>query len=121
MTAPTEAELRRLLAEATPGPWHAWRHGEHSLYKGPGVEAGAGTYICETATDGMGLGDADAALIVAAVNALPSLLDRMAALEEANGRLMKALMAYERWQTVRGPLPNVDAVRLLLASTGRPR
>ena len=67
------AELRRLLAEATQGPWEA----EGSQVWGPdGVLVAA---VCEHST----LVDRpDALIIAAAVNALPGLLD---ALEKAEG------------------------------------
>lgn len=60
--AATVANLRRLRDEATPGPWR--------LGPEPPWEAGHGVVKC-----GCEPTDADADLIVAAVNALPSLLD----------------------------------------------
>ena len=65
-------ELRRLLDAATPGPWEVSRHASPSWVWG---------------ADGTPVGDEDAEFVVAAVNALPSLLDalnaRDAALTEA--------------------------------------
>ena len=76
MTADLRAHLDRLdtaLAEATPGPWehitddHGRKGIEHSIWSGE--EGGLdGSYVSEQVED-----PADAALIVAAVNALPAL------------------------------------------------
>lgn len=64
---PDIAELRRLLAEATPGPWHA---GVRKLFAGAlGREP-----LREIGSIGA---DADRDLIVAAINALPALLDEV--------------------------------------------
>jgi hypothetical protein len=65
--------LRALLAEATPGPW-AWTEtgGPFALVMGPD-----GDELVHVRMN-LGLGsnpDRDAALIAAAVNALPALLD----------------------------------------------
>lgn len=73
----TVAELRRLLAEGTPGPWQV----STPETKAWGAEiATVETDILVTRPDDDSLiepGDSetDAALIVAAVNALPALLD----------------------------------------------
>lgn len=85
-------ELRELLAKATDGPW-SWATCGFDNYaftigrKDP-VEnmthVIADVCIREPAK-------ANAALIVAAVNALPALLDRVEALEAENGRLREAL------------------------------
>jgi hypothetical protein len=70
-------ELRRLLAEATPGPWRTfdmpW-----------GTTGGTATAIKGRDDEQVCLAvPTDAALIVAAVNALPGLLDEREALREA--------------------------------------
>ena len=61
----TTEELRRLLSEATPGPWHINKDSLEDLVCSP-----SGTLIAETQ---LRIPD-DAALIAAAVNALPALL-----------------------------------------------
>ena len=76
-------DLRALLAAATPGPW-AVDHGDNDPPDqwefAPLV---AGTPFCDwTRETEMGLSESDAALIVAAVNALPALLDVAAAARE---------------------------------------
>jgi hypothetical protein len=68
----TIEELRRLLAEATPGPWHIHKDNLEDLVCSP-----SGTLIAETQ---LRIPE-DAALIVAAVNVLPALL---AAVEAAH-------------------------------------
>ena len=75
MTTPeTLAELRRLLDEATPGPWwHEWVDGDDwwAVYGQP-TGGMACPEVCTTWSSD------DAAYIAAAVNALPALLDRLA-------------------------------------------
>lgn len=67
------ADLRRLLAEATPGPWDVMGpRARHWYWIGAGVE--------DDPADDLSL--ADAKLITATVNALPALLDRMEKLEK---------------------------------------
>jgi hypothetical protein len=70
MTADPIADLRDLLTRATAGPWR--RH--HYEFGGPREYARA-TDSFRTDARVILLKDADAALIVAAVNALPTLLD----------------------------------------------
>ena len=76
-------ELRKLLADATPGPWKAWQSRTN------------GKKYVSTLTD-LGLAQInklaspdDGALIAAAVNALPALLDAA----EREQRLREALQA----------------------------
>lgn len=75
----TTVKLRELLAKATPGPWE-WRDDQMSVPEWPVVQwtISPGVLIADT-NNGTPGGDeidqANAALIVAAVNALPSLLD----------------------------------------------
>ena len=79
---PDVAELRRLLDEATPRPWHAWDRGigfevhteaEHNPIRCDPLNSGFRETFCGP----------DARLIAAAVNALPTLLDRLAHMTEA--------------------------------------
>jgi hypothetical protein len=93
-------ELRRLLAEATPGPWE-YSPSDSYCDCGKGCETPATCddwYTACTASvpqahtvdcgDYFGLSDNNAALIVAAVNALPALLDRIEKLEGALTKLL---------------------------------
>lgn len=77
------AELRRLLAAATPGPWTA-----HA----PTATVNAAAYSGWLAI--VHGGPDDAALIAAAVNALPGLLDR---LSPENARVREALTKSAEW------------------------
>jgi hypothetical protein len=79
LTAEKIAELERLLAAATPRPWH--RHSEcpaeccWHLFEGPDMMYGRPDDQGDA--DGINspeLSDEDSALIVAAINVLPSLL-----------------------------------------------
>ncbi len=72
MTPADINQLRDLLAQATPGPWAV-----HYGYKLPHIKADDGRYILEAGTVYGPRTKADAALIVAAMNALPSLLDEV--------------------------------------------
>jgi hypothetical protein len=84
------AELRRLLAEATPGRWY-------HLIDDYGVEGLQGTmFLTHEVNDSQdalagGLSWPNAALIVAAVNALPALLDELDAAEARESRLRDAI------------------------------
>ncbi len=88
----TVARLRELLAEATPGPL------EHREHDGQHAICGASLWVGEPEGMPATVGDmarvaADFALHVAAVNALPSLLDRLEAAEvvvEAAGEVNNA-------------------------------
>ena len=68
-----ESRLRELLAEGTPGPWHdGWQgHGTDETYMV--WSSKSADLVC--ATSCLKRGYEDAELIVAAVNALPKLLD----------------------------------------------
>jgi len=61
----TTEELRRMLAEATPGPWHTGSMGSCDR-----IYSQDGDLIAETWESTL----EDAALITAAINALPALL-----------------------------------------------
>ena len=94
-------DLKKLLAAATPGPWKIER-GKRCI-QGPDTRDGDPLVLTsmmggatkwshspysEYCVPGMKEGDANAALIVAAVNALPELL----ALREENEMLRKAIL-----------------------------
>ena len=71
------AELRRLLEEATPRPWHAWDRGiGYEVH----TEVEHNPIRCDPLNSGFRetFGGPDARLIAAAVNALPALLDAAA-------------------------------------------
>ena len=76
--------LRALLEQATPGPWRSGMGQDASSYTSetPIVESGP---FDDPMTIADGLLDDDAALIAAAVNALPALLDAAERLEEVKG------------------------------------
>jgi len=108
MTRPDIEALRRLLKEATPGPWRAcaWDPMErpHVHYDKPGER------VCRPPD--VPLTSADAHLIVAARDALPALLDRIEALE-------KGLRGLEEMTRPGDLMANRDVnhyVRALLAS-----
>ena len=80
----TAAELRGLLEKATPLPW---------LLQGRTINGrdftGAWRYICDQVRGGSPeAADANAALIVAALNALPALLAAVEAAERADAAFM---------------------------------
>ena len=86
------AELRRLLDAATPGPWwQEWVEGDewYAVYGQP-----TGDLVCpEVCT----AGDADDTnLLVAAVNALPGLLDALEKAEAHRDSLAAALIEVQR-------------------------
>jgi hypothetical protein len=79
MTVDTK-ELRRLLAEATPGPWSRTKSGDAHWLREVRDENGGGIAFC-------GHGDvtrahSDSLLIMSAINALPELLDELDALRK---------------------------------------
>ncbi len=79
-------ELRALLSEATQRPWQT-KNIPYNKLDDPCIFSGAtGQYVCQLVYDQQSITqrpevDADAALIVAAINALPELLDRVERLE----------------------------------------
>ena len=90
-------ELLALVGKATPGPWSVYTP-EHSPSL-PGIDAADATIVVwgdALADDGGVRGPANAALIVAAVNALPSLLD---ALDRAERERDEARASSEAWRT----------------------
>jgi hypothetical protein len=117
MTHPTPAQLRELLERATPGPWEFWsvhrttltKPGEIQVHLGeepsafpawrkPYVDE-SGCRVCTPVADAwvvvgkhptskhFAQAKANAALIVAAVNALPHYLSLISAAEEMAGAL----------------------------------
>lgn len=73
----TVAELERLLAEATPGPWSWWTSCSFRRLSSDATGKDGDVLHGSVQSDGLADitgSDADKALIVAAVNALPSLL-----------------------------------------------
>jgi hypothetical protein len=78
----TTTELRRLLSEATPGPWRPCGANNDrcicGIVWGPGSEATIGGPVEDVPHHA---NPADAALIAAMRNTLPSLLDRLDAAE----------------------------------------
>ena len=84
---PDVTELRRLLAGASPLPWQweppsgkSWPLGDESLVTTSGDPVLYGWGYDASGIDGA---DGDRALIAAAVNALPTLLDHLAHMTEA--------------------------------------
>jgi len=80
-------EMRLLLKEATPGPWRWWTsNSHHRLSSDPSGKDGDVIHAYR-AKDGLcviAVKEADAALIVAAVNELPALLDELEALRKTS-------------------------------------
>lgn len=88
----TTKELLALVGKATPGPWSVYTP-EHSPSL-PGIDAGDETIVVwgDAAGDDGGVrGPANAALIVAAVNALPALCAEVEALTVAAKSARRAL------------------------------
>lgn len=94
--------LRALIAAATPGPWTI---GESSFFKSPDwapINSVGWTSLAEVVVglegDSHDEGQANAALIVEAINALPALLDTLSKLEaerdEATFYLRNLLVSY---------------------------
>lgn len=81
------AELRRLLSEATPGPWKA----EGSQVRGPDRVLVAAAREYSTTVD-----RPDALIITAAVNALPDLLDALEKAETHRDSLAATLIEVQR-------------------------
>ncbi len=96
----TTKELLALVGKATPGPWSVYTP-DHSPSR-PGIDAGDETIVVwgdETEDDGGVRGPANAALIVAAVNALPALCAEVEALQavaEAARRSLSQTAANQR-------------------------
>jgi hypothetical protein len=89
-TTPDIAELKRLLAEATPGPWHTDKY--HAYVWGPHMEMVADTNgevrIARARGTGGGLPiDTNIDLILAAVNAAPALLEAVEERDQLKARV----------------------------------
>jgi hypothetical protein len=83
--APSPAGLRRLLAEATPRPWGRSSENDELVSASSRTHPDMNTVVCYGEGDQEGI--ADAALIVAAVNALPALLAVVDAAERAEDEM----------------------------------
>ena len=83
-------ELERLMREASPQPWYYPDDGGHLIYGQRGLSGVAGVFPGSRADPKPSR--ANAALIVAAVNALPELLAERA----ENARLREALQPFIR-------------------------
>jgi hypothetical protein len=83
MTAPDTRALRELLAKATPRPWAST---ENDFYISGDMDADNSSAIVAVELE-----RPDAALIVAAVNALPSLLDALGALRAERDAMRETL------------------------------
>jgi hypothetical protein len=102
------AELRESLAKATPGPWRTYEaHGRDFTDEGwseVGIAADGMETVAYTAACGFESNDRcdeDAALIVAAVNALPGLLDRLERVEGAAQRILNIVDPFSPGHHVR--------------------
>jgi hypothetical protein len=90
MTPETIAELRRLLAEATPGPWKVEMSNANSFVKHKGkLLAGCYDGLRNTLWDERD--NQNARIIATAVNALPSLLADLEAAQKEKQVLREAL------------------------------
>lgn len=114
----TREELEKLLAAATPGPWEVsertkdWRPQVVSTEHGP---------ICTMHIPEVGDADPNAALICAAVNALPELLEENEKLREALRLFMGAATPVSTEIDPRGyvwSLGYLDQARTALKETG---
>ena len=106
---PDLAELERLLAEATPGPWQAdeaTQTGQRATVAFPVVLSES---TGEILLEGDFGGDTDAALIVAAVNALPFLL---AEVRKANA-MREALRYLAEWDETKATVLGSPDFRLI--------
>jgi hypothetical protein len=108
----TPAELRELLAAATPGPWEVTVD-QHRAYEVPEVgvwSSTAGAYVTEDVVTHEGSTfPANAALIVAMHAALPGLLDLADRVAEAQELAARPTTLGERltFPTVRGFLDRI--------------
>ncbi len=102
LTASELAELRRLEAAATPGEWEFQVSNDDGLrrFGTPlGVPVARAFHSRDLLAD-IAIDDQDAALIVAARNALPRLLAQVEALTAENKRMREALWEIQRCGTI---------------------
>lgn len=97
MSTPSTSELRALLAAATPGPWYVVGNDgcdgdsltpdfdaeEQATVSANKTERG---WCTDSGCPGYGISVENARLIAAAVNALPTLLDRIEELEKEQAK-----------------------------------
>ena len=99
VTPEIQAELRRLLDAATPGPWR------DEMMQGKGVTLTAIIAGRPNPDDlrviGSTLAHNDARVLIAAVNALPALLDAAAERDD-----LRAALRYREEQVTRAPKEN---------------
>ncbi len=129
MTAPDYADLRRLLAEGTPGPWRlgdsraeVWADRDAAGWDAFMVASS----LTRLNPAGGTVAEADAHLIVAAVNALPALLDEREALIREQDGLRAKVEAVERladeWErTHRDQLPHLGCLDMYAHCSARIR
>lgn len=114
------AALREKLAEATPGPWTAWNGQGHSgtcTIHSPGhmsVRNGRKVFECDDECGEREMeSEADARLIVSAVNALPALLDVVEAAQEVErcqfDLTIPDYVEGEKWKKLREALAKLEA------------
>jgi hypothetical protein len=93
-------DLDAARAEATPGPWAQQNGARHLVYGNPDE----GMFVCAAGNADYPGPIADAALIVAAVNALPRLTAALRAVEVlAEGWRYKGEFGWGPWQSGEGP------------------
>jgi hypothetical protein len=93
------AELKRLLAEATPGPWRVESKSDETLIYEEVIQDGGDGFIADIVLSTCDINTnillmphiANSALIAAAVNALPSLLSDLEAAQKREQVLREAL------------------------------
>ena len=106
------AELRRLLAEATPGEWRAVERGNSvpsHVVVTTAYDGAPSVNVCSGISPRTG----NAALIVAAVNALPALLDEVERLTAANAALLaRAEAAEAKLEQARAAIETAQAVSI---------
>jgi len=96
--------LKKLLAEATPGPWVGVPADDYAIeaaayppdYPGRFPEDDTGFYLAIFGNHPADYGEANRDLAVAAVNALPALIERVERLEDLLGQFVSELTDYGR-------------------------
>jgi hypothetical protein len=111
MTTKQIDDIKRLLAEATPGPWnvHTQADGDYLLHTHTPYTYGVATVYAPSEADEAAEGEANAALIVAAVNSLPDLLAERDRLREALRLIIVTPLAIDDARDIaRGALAESD-------------